>query len=388
MEKHTLKYIEKFFEDNNCTLLEKEYVGCSTKMKYICSCGNVSKIAFKSFRIEKRCKKCKDEERRKLIYTDLKKFFEDNGCELLEEEYKGAHLKVKYKCICGNISKIRVDSFKYGNRCTECGILKRADIKRHSYKYVKEYFEEHGCKLLEKEYKNDKTKMKYICSCERIGKIRFADFKEGRRCKGCGDERSAETQKFSFEYANKYFEDRGCELLEDSYINNSIKMKYKCSCGNISKIRFSDFKNGDHRCRKCGWERITGKNHYKWIQDRKLYKENLRFKQRCCGILNRSLKRTKQTKDKRTYLMLGYTSKELQEYIKKHKNWEKVKDKKYHVDHIYPLQAFLNYGIKDIKLINSLDNLQPLLGVDNIKKGTKYNKEEFENWLKGKGYEF
>ena len=68
-------------------------------------------------------------------------------------------------------------------------------------------------------------------------------------------------------------------------------------------------------------------------------------------------------------------------HIKSHPNWEKIKDQDWHLDHIFPLQAFLEHNIKDIKLINCLDNLQPLLGKENISKGDKYNKEQFLNWL-------
>ena len=34
---------------------------------------------------------------------------------------------------------------------------------------------------------------------------------------------------------------------------------------------------------------------------------------------------------------------------------------------------------------DSLDNLQPLKLADNIKKGAKYNKDDFEEWLTKKG---
>jgi hypothetical protein len=33
-----------------------------------------------------------------------------------------------------------------------------------------------------------------------------------------------------------------------------------------------------------------------------------------------------------------------------------------HVDHIFPIQAFLDHGILDLKTINALDNLRPMLG--------------------------
>jgi len=84
---------------------------------------------------------------------------------------------------------------------------------------------------------------------------------------------------------------------------------------------------------------------------------------------------------------LGYTSEELREHIYNHSNWEKVKDGDWHLDHIFPIQAFIEYNIKDLKLINCLENLQPLTKKDNLKKHDKYDEKEFEEWLIGKGYE-
>jgi hypothetical protein len=41
-----------------------------------------------------------------------------------------------------------------------------------------------------------------------------------------------------------------------------------------------------------------------------------------------------------------------------------------------------------IKLINCLENLQPLDFFENESKSDNYNKEEFEKWLKEKHYDF
>jgi hypothetical protein len=40
-------------------------------------------------------------------------------------------------------------------------------------------------------------------------------------------------------------------------------MKYKCSCGNISKITFSGFQQGS-RCKKCAIKNNSGENNYNW----------------------------------------------------------------------------------------------------------------------------
>lgn len=82
--------------------------------------------------------------------------------------------------------------------------------------------------------------------------------------------------------------------------------------------------------------------------------------------------------------LLGYTPKELKDHLKNHPDWDRIKDKRWSIDHIFPIKAFIEYKIEDVKVINSLDNLQPMLLIDNMKKSDKYNKEEFAKWLKTK----
>jgi hypothetical protein len=182
---------------------------------------------------------------KKHTYEYVKNYFEEQGCELLEKKYKNSKTKMKYKCSCGNESKICFNNFKYKHRCMKCG-TKKASIKQSfTFKYVYNYFKEQKCKLLEKEYINNWTRMKYRCECGNISYIRFSDFKSEQRCLKCSG-----TEKYSYDYIYNYFKEHKCELLEKKYINNHTKMKYKCSCGNKSKIRFNSFKKGE-RCKMC-----------------------------------------------------------------------------------------------------------------------------------------
>jgi len=42
--KLTYEYVYNYFKKQGCELLEMEYIGGTTKMKYICKCGNISSI--------------------------------------------------------------------------------------------------------------------------------------------------------------------------------------------------------------------------------------------------------------------------------------------------------------------------------------------------------
>ncbi len=184
---------------------------------------------------------------KKLTFKEVKKYFEDRDCELFETEYINNHTSMKYRCICGNPDcKITFNSFQQGKRCMEC-----SGNKKFTYEEVKQYFEDHDCKLLAKEYVNNKNPMEYECKCGNSDcKITFYNFKKGQRCRKCGG-----NEKLTFEFVKQYFEDRDCKLLATEYINNSTLMEYECNCENDDcKICFASFKSGS-RCNECALEK-------------------------------------------------------------------------------------------------------------------------------------
>ena len=91
-----------------------------------------------------------------------------------------------YLCICGRKSKICFKQFLNGQRCKKCGVEKSSEKLKHTLEFVKQYFKNNNCELLEIEYINNNTKMKYKCECGDVGKISFANFQKGKRCKKCG----------------------------------------------------------------------------------------------------------------------------------------------------------------------------------------------------------
>jgi len=177
--------VKQYFEDRDCGLYETEYINSSTKMRYRCDCGNTKcKITFYSFKAGQRCRKCSGYE--KFTFEEVEQYFKDRDCKLLATEYKNCLTPMEYECKCGNSDcKIRFNDFKQGIRCIEC-----SGKKKLTFEDVKQYFEEHDCKLLATEYVNNKTLMKYECECENSDcKITFSRFKQGGRCKKCAIEK-------------------------------------------------------------------------------------------------------------------------------------------------------------------------------------------------------
>jgi len=200
---------------------------------------------------------------RKLTYDHVKSVFKDGECELLSKEYRSAHQKLKYKCLCGNISEISFNSFKQGHRCMKCH-HERLSIKfRYDIDYVRSYFKKEGCILLSKEYKNSRLKLDFICDCGNYSVITFSKFTQGQRCKKCGQDKIKEKLKHSYEYVKEYFNKNNCKLVSREYVNDATKLDYICVCGNDSQITFNSFQQGT-RCNECGVERTRGENSVHW----------------------------------------------------------------------------------------------------------------------------
>lgn len=253
---------------------------------------------------------------------------------------------------------------------------------QYTTKQVSEYFSQQGCELFD-EYSGCMAKMKYRCSCGEFSEISWNNFTAGKRCGHCT--KWGQKKKRSLEEVQRLFNERGCEFLDSEFKSIHHKHTYRCRCGMIAQITLAAFIYQNQLCHACGLEKNRGPNHHGWKGDREYYKLMRLLKYRMRNALKRTLVALKMNKLDYTHKLLGYTAKQLHEHITSHPNWSTVKDCEWHLDHHFPLQAFLEYKIHDVKLINSLDNLQPLSQSANNQKKDKYNNVIFETWLSGKG---
>lgn len=253
---------------------------------------------------------------------------------------------------------------------------------KNNIELIKEKFKNEGCELLANEYINAFEKMSYICNCGNKSLISWNKFSQGRRCGYCGKR----SKKYSLEEVKIIFQNKKLTMLQDFYIDHKTPIKYMCKCGNESFISLAQIQNlGQDNCIKCAGKKRSGSFNHMWIEDREIVKINLLFRKKCRNALYRTLRAIKQNKNNKTYKSLGYSSKDLYEHILKHPNWQTVKLSNWELDHIYPISAFIDYKIEDIKIINCLENLQPLSKSENCSKNDTYDKCKFEKWLQEKG---
>lgn len=182
----------------------------------------------------------------------------------------------------------------------------------------------------------------------------------------------------SDEEISQFCEQHGCKFLKHLAEKGRTRIAYLCKCGREAEAYWTNFRRFPN-CKRCGAEKISGEKCHMYDPDREAVAMRKKFRKACGQMIRRCYKGIGGKKADPTTLILGYGPKDLQEHIEKHPDYRTGED--FHIDHVFPIQAFLDYGITDLKLINCLDNLRPMPGKENLSKADKYNKEEFEQWL-------
>ena len=275
----------------------------------------------------------------KLTYEFVKKVFEAEGYTLLSQKYTNNNQKLDYICTDGHKGSVSYNNFSNRQaRCSICSQKKVALQAKHSYEYVRSYFESFGFTLVSKDYNNNRQKLDYMCPKGHTNSIPFCRFKNGNRCPDCcknkhysyeeveqkfkerqyklitktykngsdkleyecpeghngsikfysfvqgsgclvcGIDKSRKARANSYEQVKKAFEAEGYTLISDSYVRDKDKLGYICPKGHQHSMAYSDFRSG-YRCRFCAIENNKGANHSRWSQS--LTQEE-RYKRRSC----------------------------------------------------------------------------------------------------------
>lgn len=136
--------------------------------------------------------------------------------------------------------------------------------KKHTYEEVYQIYRDHGCELLELEYINSKTSMKYRCSCGNISYNNLNSMQRGHKCNICGQQLSVAKRFLTIDKIREALLDHGVELLTDEYYGNKQKLEFICFCGKIDKKCWNNLLYHGMWCRDCGKEKRSGTNHYNY----------------------------------------------------------------------------------------------------------------------------
>jgi hypothetical protein len=134
---------------------------------------------------------------------------------------------------------------------------KREAIRLEKYIEVKEAIESEGYKIHTDAYINNMTMFDVTCNQGHHYETNWNRFQNGKRCRRCFELRVIKTAND----INEELLTHGCELIGE-YYGSEKPFKYKCVCGNPSKIRIGDFRRGV-RCSRCAGDKIKEFNRNK-----------------------------------------------------------------------------------------------------------------------------
>lgn len=145
-------------------------------------------------------------------------------------------------------------------------------MKKLTYEFVKSEIEKERYKLLSKEYKNARFKLKVQCSKKHVYKVSYDNFRCGKRCSMCFYQIQANRQKHSYDFIKEQIEKEGYKLLSNKYKNNGIKIKVCCPEDHKYKVTYGKFYMG-RRCPICsGNQKLT----YEYVKS-KIEKEGYKL---------------------------------------------------------------------------------------------------------------
>jgi hypothetical protein len=212
-----------------------------------------------------------------------------------------------------------------------------------------------------------------ICKKCEISEVRS---KKAHYCESCYKLRRKEIRKKYYlenkeieNKSNKEYKEKNKEKIKeynkkyvcDNYEILSKKRKEK----RIDKSEYLNKKSKEWR--KLNKEKVKEYNR-KHIP---LYRKKYPWRQACRNILYNTIKRIGGEKQGKTNDILGYSPVDLKKHImnmfKEGMSWDNYGE--WHIDHIRPVSSFSEDD--EISDINSLENLQPLWKLENLKKGKK-----------------
>ena len=147
-----------------------------------------------------------------------------------------------------------------------------------------------------------------------------------------------------------------------------VRSHYKLNTNKVMERKRLYRKTDDYKIKSKSYESSYSKRR------KKLRKNNINIKigNSARDILRRCLKYFGIKKNQKTFEVLGYDNFKLKQRIecqfKDGMSWENYGE--WHIDHKKPISKFNKNT--ELRIINSLSNLQPLWAKDNLSKGNKF----------------
>lgn len=246
------------------------------------SCGKIVDFHFDAYRkyredflnTEYKCRECEIKE----IWDKVINKCIELNCILVSgiEIYNNHQTKVEFIC---NIHKekgiqyVSVNNLLSKNSgCKLCANIKIGESKLLDFEFVKSKFIERNYILLETEYINAKTQMRYICPIHNniIQTITYDKLSQGHGCEYCGNERIGDHFRLDFNIVEELFKSKDFSLIskQEDYKNRLSPLKYICNKHKEYGIQTTSYHHINIQndvCKCCQYENSIGEksSHYK-----------------------------------------------------------------------------------------------------------------------------
>lgn len=201
-KRKTYEEVRQIFEDYGFKLISETYQNNKQRLSYICPKHplEIQTTRLNDLQSGHGCRSCGMEssianmrklaEGQKHNYEDIKREVESAGFKLVSDEYINAqtHLEV----ICPNhpndIIRARINDFRVGvHRCAQCAV----ESRKIPFEQVLTMFASKGYTLLESNYENSRTLMKYTCPNhpDKDTRITYDSLRGGHECFFCATDK-------------------------------------------------------------------------------------------------------------------------------------------------------------------------------------------------------
>lgn len=250
------------------------------------------------------------------VKTEIKKY--NDRIEIISSDYCGNKIPLQCKCLdCEHEWDAKWNNLSSNNSgCPKCYYRSKFTSQEEILKIVKQ--SNYTLIDVNNNYSDEKVRITVKCENDHTYSINLKTFKDGKRCKKCGNKNGGLkrrnkienikielnelgfTVKEPFVYTNnkdifqvlcsnghewdtsynqwtktkecpicngyrykytydevyKIFLNEKCELLSEEYVDNHSLLDYRCVCGRKSEIRLTDFNRGV-RCYECSFRKIA-----------------------------------------------------------------------------------------------------------------------------------
>jgi len=204
-------------------------------------------------------------------YKNLKKLFNDHKCVLLSDDKSLDLSKLTFICSCDRKESISINDFKEKGHCSLCD----GKTLKLTYSYVKQQYENAGCRLLTTKYNKGSDMSEFVCACGISVKVPYKQFirSKYKKCKKCTTKILSDMKRYDYETIRKEFENAGCKLLTETYTKDCEKLDFVCKCGRVGRKTYQAFRKFPW-CKLCGYEIILNSIKYSYEEVYNFFKLN------------------------------------------------------------------------------------------------------------------